>query len=176
MVGQYDKIFEQMRPVIQETLKKPEGTTGIPLETTLIASKIPPEDKDIFIEELRKYFHKLGITAYEAESFSGEKIIKFEEGLDEREEKYKKFLDVYKSLGKIFDKYLSDNHEGFTIDQEDLVGYVNKRKHIIEIDDLYFLDGLQWYLSSRVGINMRLSPLLSMKTDDTKGLTLVFET
>jgi hypothetical protein len=146
------------------------------LELTLAAAHVSPKDETAFIEELRKYFRKLGISIHVLESLPEEKIIKFKKGLEEEEETYWKFLDVYSSLVKILDKYATDNHEGFIIESDDLIAYVNKSTNLrIEDDDPHFLFGLQWYSHSKIRIGMRFSPLMYMKTMNIKGLALVFE-
>lgn len=186
MIKQYDKLFDKIRPDILKALESMDKV-AIPLSNTIAAAGIAPEDKisiNSFIEELRKYFHKLEIAAYESKSRSGDAVIMFEEGIEEEEE-YGKFLDIYNKLGKTFvsyltiGKYLSDTREGFCIDSEDLMEYISRQTHQhIETDSLHFLDGLRWYLSSRAEINMSIKPLISMKiaeTGDIKGLMLLFE-
>lgn len=186
MVEEYDRfipVYEEIRKGIGPALEKTELGVGIKIEDMLNATKrlgidVKPEDEKLFLDGLRKYFRKLGITTYESETKAGERTIMFKKGIEKEEEKYEIFLDVYKSLGKTLDKYRSEYTEGYAVNTNDLIKYANKlipKEIKKEIKPEFFLEGLQWYLSERIGIVMSYRPLISMETGDIKGEILVFE-
>lgn len=186
MVEKYDMfipVYKSIQEVIEPELEKTEFGFGIRIADMLEITKrfgieIKPGDEKLFLDGLGKYFRKLGITTYESETKLGEKIIMFKKGIEKKEEKYEMFLDIYKSLGKTLDKYRSEYTEGYAVNTNDLIKYANKlipKEIKKEIKPEFFLEGLQWYLSERVGIIMSYRPLIYMETGDIEGEVLLFE-
>lgn len=98
----YNKIFDSIKKNVDEGFTKME-TFGIRIDDLLEAAKtlnveIKPEEKESFLEELRKHFYKLGISTYKSVTTRGEDTL----GFEKREECAKLFVIVWDSTYKLW--------------------------------------------------------------------------
>lgn len=99
---EYNKVFDSIKKAVDEGFTKME-TFGIRIDDLLETAKtlnveIKSEEKESFLEELRKHFYKLGISTYKAETTHGEKTI----GFEKREECTELFVIVWDSTYKLW--------------------------------------------------------------------------
>lgn len=192
MVEKYDRfipIYESIMKVVKTFPTVMPKKDILELSESLGIIIGPAEEKSLF-DGLERHFSKFGIITLETEILGGtrkgEHVIRFEK-ITKEEEKYAAYFDVYKSLGKTLNEYIS-KYDEYMIDINDIITYANKiiPKDIKKaLTGEIFLKGLELYLSDRAdfylppeakraGIEMEIKPLISIETGKRIGNVAVF--